>query len=68
MLTKTLRRLEAASLVERTVYAEVPPRVEYSLTKLGISVNEPLAQIRAWAEDNIDTIDSLNPHWDVHAD
>nr|WP_235676985.1 helix-turn-helix domain-containing protein [Mycolicibacterium porcinum] len=68
MLTKTLRRLEAASLVERTVYAEVPPRVEYSLTKLGISVNEPLAQIRAWAEDNIDTIDSLNPHWDVPAD
>lgn len=65
MLTKTLRRLEAASLVERTVYAEVPPRVEYSLTKLGISVNEPLAQIRAWAEDNIDTIDGLNPHWNA---
>lgn len=63
MLTQALRRLEAASLVTRTVYAEVPPRVEYSLTELGISVAEPLGQIRAWAEDNIDRIELLNPDW-----
>lgn len=63
MLTQTLRRLEAASLIERTIYAEVPPRVEYVLTPLGKSVNEPLAQIRTWAEDNIDKIDTLNPDW-----
>jgi DNA-binding HxlR family transcriptional regulator len=49
MLTQTLRRLEAASLIDRRVYAEVPPRVEYSLTELGASVAEPLAGIRAWA-------------------
>lgn len=63
MLTQTLRRLEAASLIERTVYAEVPPRVEYALTALGESVNGPLDQIRTWAEDNIDKIDALNPNW-----
>lgn len=63
MLTRTLRRLEAASLVARTVYPEVPPRVEYTLTELGVSVSEPLAQVRAWAESNIDQIERLNPDW-----
>jgi DNA-binding HxlR family transcriptional regulator len=63
MLTQTLRRLEAASLINRKVYAEVPPRTEYSLTVLGKSVAGPLAQIRLWAEDHIDEIDALNPAW-----
>ncbi|MGV9799462.1 winged helix-turn-helix transcriptional regulator [Mycobacterium sp. NPDC003449] len=63
MLTRTLRRLEAASLVTRTVYAEVPPRVEYMLTELGVSVSEPLEQLRAWAEDNIDRVELLNRDW-----
>jgi DNA-binding HxlR family transcriptional regulator len=63
MLTQTLRRLEAAALVTRTVYPEVPPRVEYALTDLGRSVAEPLAALRAWAEDNIDRIESLNANW-----
>lgn len=62
-LTQTLRRLEAASLVERTVYPEVPPRVEYALTDLGRSVAVPLGAIRAWAEDNIDRIESRNADW-----
>jgi DNA-binding HxlR family transcriptional regulator len=63
MLTQSLRRLEAAALVERTVYAEVPPRVEYRLTALGESVAQPLAQIRSWAENNIDRIEAINPGW-----
>jgi DNA-binding HxlR family transcriptional regulator len=63
MLTQTLRRLEAASLVNRTVYAEVPPRVEYTLTELGVSVSEPLAQLRTWVEDNIDRVEALNRDW-----
>jgi DNA-binding HxlR family transcriptional regulator len=62
-LTQTLRRLEAASLVERTVHAEVPPRVEYALTDLGRSVAVPLAAIRTWAEDNIDLIEARNGDW-----
>ncbi|OMC04474.1 cinnamoyl ester hydrolase [Mycobacterium sp. NS-7484] len=63
MLTQTLRRLEAASLVERTVYAEVPPRVEYTLSELGRSAAVPLAQIRTWAEDHIDQVEFLNRKW-----
>jgi len=63
MLTHTLRRLEAASLIDRTVYAEVPPRVEYALTDIGVSVAAPLGHVRAWAEQNIDRIELLNPNW-----
>ena len=50
MLTQTLRALEEHGLVTRTVFAEVPPRVEYRLTALGASLNEPLAQICRWTE------------------
>lgn len=53
MLTRTLRRLEGASLIRRTVYAEVPPRVEYELTDRGYSLAGPLAQIQRWAAENI---------------
>lgn len=51
-LTQTLRRLEDKGLVSRTVYAEVPARVEYDLTPLGRSAAEPLRALRAWAEMN----------------
>ena len=50
MLTQCLRRLERHGLVERTVYAEVPPRVEYCLTPLGESLNGPLAGLCGWVE------------------
>jgi DNA-binding HxlR family transcriptional regulator len=50
MLTQTLRRLEAHGLIDRTVYPVVPPRVEYSLTAMGRSINEPLAGICDWVE------------------
>lgn len=63
MLTQTLRRLEAASLLERTIYAEVPPRVEYALTELGRDVALPLHQLRTWAENNIDRIEAINANW-----
>jgi DNA-binding HxlR family transcriptional regulator len=54
MLTQTLRRLEDAGLLTRTVYPEVPPRVEYALTELGVSVSDPLARLRQWVEDHVD--------------
>lgn len=50
MLTQTLRTLEAHGLIERKVYAVVPPRVEYTLTEMGQSINEPLAGICDWVE------------------
>lgn len=56
MLTQTLRNLERHGLAKRTVYPEVPPRVEYQLTTLGRTLNEPMSLIRTWAEANIQEI------------
>ncbi|WP_457113149.1 winged helix-turn-helix transcriptional regulator [Marmoricola sp. URHA0025 HA25] len=52
VLTQTLRALERDGLVTRTVFAEVPPRVEYELTDLGRDLCAPIEAIRAWAEDH----------------
>jgi DNA-binding HxlR family transcriptional regulator len=52
-LTQTLRALERDGLIERRVYAEVPPRVEYSLTQLGWSLTGPLMTMYEWAADNM---------------
>ena len=48
VLTSALRDLERDGLVERTVYAEVPPRVEYSLTDLGRSLEPIMAATETW--------------------
>ncbi len=53
VLTQTLRSLERDGLLTRVVYAEVPPRVEYTLTPLGRSLREPLAAVQDWAEHNV---------------
>src|SRR5260221_6194124 len=56
VLTQTLRSLERDGLLTRTVYPEVPPRVEYALTPLGQTLIEPLAALRTWAETHIETV------------
>ncbi len=56
VLTQTLRALERDGLVNRKVYAEVPPRVEYRLTRLGRSLREPIATVRRWAETHIGSV------------
>ena len=53
VLTETLRDLERDGLVSRHVYAEVPPRVEYELTALGRTLDEPLRALSRWAEAHI---------------
>lgn len=50
VLTAQLRAMEESGLVNRKVYAEVPPRVEYSLTELGKSLKPILDFMRAWGE------------------
>ena len=50
MLTQQLRELERDGLITRTVFHEVPPRVEYALTAWGISLNVALAPIADWGE------------------
>lgn len=52
MLTVTLRNLESDGLVNRKVFPEVPPRVEYELTSLGISLMNQMKYIIDWANEN----------------
>ncbi len=65
MLIQHLRELEADGLVHREVFREVPPRVEYSLTDQGRSLNEALAPLGAWGSKRIGRIGAgLVPHPD----
>lgn len=48
MLTRQLRELEADGLVQRTVYAQVPPKVEYSVTEIGASLQEITDRLEQW--------------------
>lgn len=50
MLTKQLRELERSGLIVRTVYAEVPPRVEYRLSERGKSLRPVIRTLQAWGE------------------
>jgi|SRR5436190_6881495 len=65
VLTQALRSLERDGLLERRVYAEVPPRVEYALTPLGVSLREPLAAVRLWAENNLGAIVAAQERYDA---
>ena len=61
MLTQTLRGLERDGLVQRTVYAQVPPRVEYELTAMGRTLIGPAVALAEWAVDH-------NPGIEEHQD
>jgi DNA-binding HxlR family transcriptional regulator len=56
MLTQTLRSLERNGLVERRAYATVPPRVEYTLTRLGHTLSETLEALQDWSVAHVDEI------------
>lgn len=56
MLTVTLRTLEEDGYVTRTVYPEVPPRVEYALTERAMSLLPHIDALIGWAQDNMDAI------------
>lgn len=56
MLTQTLRSLERDGFVTRTVYPRVPPHVEYELTALGRSLQEPLRALEEWAVAHMDEV------------
>lgn len=53
VLSSHLKELEDDGIVHRQVYAEVPPRVEYSLTPLGLSLNAALEPLGQWGRDHI---------------
>ena len=52
MLTLTVRNLERDGLVTRTVFPEIPPRVEYALTALGHTLLEPITALADWAAEH----------------
>lgn len=56
VLTQTLRAMERDGLLTRTIYAEVPPRVEYALTPLGQSLRTPIEAVARWAEENVEAV------------
>lgn len=51
MLTQHLRELESDGLITRTIYPEMPPRVEYALTKLGSTLQPILQQLNNWGQN-----------------
>ena len=57
-LTQTLRALERDGLIARRVYAEVPPKVEYSLTPLGWSITGPLMAMYEWAAEHLGDVEA----------
>jgi DNA-binding HxlR family transcriptional regulator len=56
VLTETLRDLERDGILSRTMYNEMPPRVEYELTPLGQTLREPLSALGRWAEKHIEEV------------
>ena len=63
MLTATLKMLEADGLVKREAFAEVPPRVEYSLSDKGKTLLPHINALISWATDNMDDIYESRRHY-----
>lgn len=59
MLILQLREMEASGLVHREVFHQVPPKVEYSLTEFGRSLNTALAPLGEWGEVHMERIEAL---------
>lgn len=65
MLTTTLRALERDGLVNRTVYPEIPPRVDYELTPVGLSLLDTLWLLMNWAVLHTEDIDRARREYDA---
>ena len=65
MLTVTLRGMERDGLVARTVYAEVPPRVEYALTRLGATLRQLIRGLVAWADTHLAEVSAARSAYDA---
>ena len=58
MLTQTLRQMERDGMVTRTAHAVIPPRVDYRLTELGMSLGAAFCGVWIWAEDNLGKVEA----------
>ncbi|MGD0501479.1 MAG: helix-turn-helix domain-containing protein [Steroidobacteraceae bacterium] len=57
MLTQTLRQMERDGLITRTVHPVVPPKVEYELTKIGLSLGAAFCGVWVWAAENLKEVE-----------
>lgn len=64
MLTQTLKNLERHGLVERTVYPEIPPKVEYALTSLGETLIESLVALADWSDSYFPQVKAARDRYD----
>jgi DNA-binding HxlR family transcriptional regulator len=65
MLTQTLRGMERDGLITRTVYPVVPPKVEYRLTDLGITLGAAFCGVWVWAANNLDRVEQARLAFDA---
>lgn len=68
MLTLTLRSLERDGLVSRTVTPTIPPRVDYALTPLGHSLQQPVLALAGWAVDHLEEISAAQSAFDSRSE
>ncbi len=65
MLTQTLRQMERDGMVTRTVHPVVPPRVEYRLTELGLSLGAAFCGVWLWVEENLAKVETARAMFDA---
>ena len=65
MLTQTLRQMERDGLLIRTVHPVVPPKVEYKLTHMGLSLGAAFCGVWVWAADHLDQVEQARSEFDV---
>jgi DNA-binding HxlR family transcriptional regulator len=65
MLTQTLRQMERDGLITRTVHPVVPPKVEYKLTHLGLSLGAAFCGVWIWAAQNLEEVEQARREFDV---
>lgn len=68
MLTQTLRHMERDGLIARTVHPVVPPKVEYRLTGLGLSLGAAFCGVWVWAAENLDQVEDARRVFDAKVD
>ncbi len=59
MLTKQLRELEADQIIHRKIFAEVPPKVEYSITEFGLTLVPSLRALQEWGTEYLDKLTKI---------
>jgi DNA-binding HxlR family transcriptional regulator len=67
MLTQTLRNMERDGLVRRTIHPVVPPKVEYKLTGLGLSLGAAFCGVWVWAAENLEDVERARRDFDAPA-